>query len=227
MGAWIETSADASHAAAGLSVAPRVGAWIETSFKVYPSILNKSHPVWVRGLKLDVVGQLVVVGASHPVWVRGLKPHLHTVPSHRGASHPVWVRGLKLILCCVSCLVSGSHPVWVRGLKHVRQHWCERVHFVAPRVGAWIETAPWPRKRARSTVAPRVGAWIETLLLLPLECWQLVSHPVWVRGLKLVLLRLILLLLSVAPRVGAWIETNLKSDTSPVKQGRTPCGCVD
>ena len=32
-------------------------------------------------------------------------------------------------------------------------------------------------------VAPRVGAWIETLPLPPLACLPL-SHPVWVRGLK-------------------------------------------
>ena len=54
-------------------------------------------------------------------------------------------------------------------------------------------------------VAPYVGAWIETEKRL---CKTLcdMSHPTWVRGLKLeggsaVLLRL------VAPYVGAWIET--------------------
>ena len=37
-----------------MSVAPRVGAWIETKMLIYPR--NKktmSHPVWVRGLKLN------------------------------------------------------------------------------------------------------------------------------------------------------------------------------
>ena len=33
------------------------------------------------------------------------------------------------------------------------------------------------------------------------------SHPVWVRGLKLTLLELQLSVALVAPRVGAWIET--------------------
>ena len=37
---------------------------------------------------------------------------------------------------------------------------------------------------------------------------MLASHPVWVRGLKLTLKLLPLLLLPVAPRVGAWIETD-------------------
>ena len=32
-------------------VAPRVGAWIETSTHIFIKVLNESHPVWVRGLK--------------------------------------------------------------------------------------------------------------------------------------------------------------------------------
>mgnify|MGYP006973062063 CR=1 FL=1 len=39
------------------------------------------------------------------------------------------------------------------------------------------------------------------------------SHPVWVRGLKLSSSSLLLLQLRVAPRVGAWIETRLISLT--------------
>ena len=35
------------------------------------------------------------------------------------------------------------------------------------------------------------------------------SHPVWVRGLKLNLSVISMLLYIVAPRVGAWIETVL------------------
>ena len=34
---------------------------------------------------------------------------------------------------------------------------------VAPRVGAWIETAMAKEIRIGQKVAPRVGAWIETL----------------------------------------------------------------
>ena len=35
------------------------------------------------------------------------------------------------------------------------------------------------------------------------------SHPVWVRGLKLYFLGKHICLVYVAPRVGAWIETQL------------------
>ena len=51
VGAWIETLV-ALRKQLSLLVAPRVGAWIETDEEI--EILNrmKSHPVWVRGLKL-------------------------------------------------------------------------------------------------------------------------------------------------------------------------------
>ena len=34
------------------TVAPYVGAWIETSYMVELPTLMESHPMWVRGLKL-------------------------------------------------------------------------------------------------------------------------------------------------------------------------------
>ena len=33
-----------------------------------------------------------------------------------------------------------SHPVWVRGLKHDKRITGSSRSYVAPRVGAWIET---------------------------------------------------------------------------------------
>ena len=55
---------------------------------------------------------------------------------------------------------------------------------VAPNVGAWIETVIKKNHNDRQIVAPYVGAWIETDLLEALACYPL-SHPTWVRGLKL------------------------------------------
>ena len=51
MGAWIETVTKPSLSTLGI-VAPRVGAWIETNVTVEGNISYRSHPVWVRGLKL-------------------------------------------------------------------------------------------------------------------------------------------------------------------------------
>ena len=76
-----------------------------------------------------------------------------------------------------------SHPTWVRGLK--LYIYGALVHFyVAPYVGAWIETSPTRSTRCCATVAPYVGAWIET------------SRTTRMRART-----------RVAPYVGAWIET--------------------
>ena len=56
---------------------------------------------------------------------------------------------------------------------------------VAPHVGAWIETLQSGLSSAASTVAPHVGAWIETLMTRYRPI-LLESHPMWVRGLKLI-----------------------------------------
>ena len=55
---------------------------------------------------------------SHPTWVRGLKLLLGKPVVARDESHPTWVRGLKHIsLLMVKGLCAWSHPTWVRGLK--------------------------------------------------------------------------------------------------------------
>ena len=98
VGAWIETSLAVFYLAI-VAVAPRVGAWIET---VYPRCRD--------------FGRM-----SHPVWVRGLKPIASLfVTNDKNGSHPVWVRGLKHTKCCKGYFLCLSHPVWVRGLKLIR-----------------------------------------------------------------------------------------------------------
>ncbi len=69
--------------------------------------------------------------------------------------------------------------------------------FVAPRVGAWIETIGSGLGIGNCQVAPRVGAWIETVY----------DHNAVYLG-------------EVAPRVGAWIETSYGSDTKSLLQSR-------
>ena len=61
-----------------------------------------------------------------------------------------------------------SHPVWVRGLKLYSLKNRITGIKVAPRVGAWIETAFFYLVKFRLYVAPRVGAWIETISILHL-----------------------------------------------------------
>ena len=56
-----------------MTVAPCMGAWIETYTPQNYTGFTGSHPVWVRGLKPynQFKGKYFVM--SHPVWVRGLK----------------------------------------------------------------------------------------------------------------------------------------------------------
>ena len=116
--------------------------------------------------------------------------------------------------------------MWVRGLKRVYLYMSSALFYVAPRVGAWIETDQLSDLKSPTQVAPRVGAWIETVPAgrLPKSCQ---SHPVWVRGLKQAAVNCFIDCINVAPRVGAWIETYRRGVIFPYWLGRTPCGCVD
>ena len=108
-----------------------------------------------------------------------------------------------------------------------------RVRYVAPYVGAWIETHRLTGIYNHQYVAPYVGAWIETIYkdgatlcavashptwvrgLKPrckgVDCYEFASHPTWVRGLKQQIHH-VLPTINVAPYVGAWIETCMKDD---------------
>ena len=55
--------------------------------------------------------------------------------------------------------------MWVRGLKRERRGNSFAASFVAPYVGAWIETVLVLEVLALRLVAPYVGAWIETFCL--------------------------------------------------------------
>ena len=78
-----------------MDVAPYVGAWIETIYRLTVELQLKSHPTWVRGLKLAYQKIYSDFYRSHPTWVRGLKP-LSFLKNVKGKmSHPTWVRGLK------------------------------------------------------------------------------------------------------------------------------------
>ena len=76
--------------------------------------------------------------------------------------------------------------------------------FVAPHVGAWIETSVDLNPNMTVYVAPHVGAWIETSA-------KTTTYTE----------------LYVAPHVGAWIETWHLRNVSSARAGRSPCGSVD
>ena len=55
----------------------------------------------------------------------------------------------------------------------------------------------------------------------------MLSHPTWVRGLKLIRIHKNMIPHAVAPYVGAWIETTLSASLRSSAQSRTLRGCVD
>ena len=95
MGAWIETDYS-TDTTSRQRVAPHMGAWIETRrFRKYIPDVIKSHPTWVRGLKLSLKPFYQICEVSHPTWVRGLKLLRAFCKNATVSSHPTWVRGLK------------------------------------------------------------------------------------------------------------------------------------
>ena len=74
--------------------------------------------------------------------------------------------------------------MWVRGLKQQKAQVTDEYKSVAPHVGAWIETQNWAKSQKDASVAPHVGAWIETCIPGALKLYMIMSHPMWVRGLK-------------------------------------------
>ena len=66
MGVWIETSGYVGYNDGGV-VTPCMGVWIETKDLTKQRILDRSHPVWVCGLKhLALVAGATV--ASHTLY---------------------------------------------------------------------------------------------------------------------------------------------------------------
>ena len=69
---------------------------------------------------------------------------IETFRGYRGRkcapSHPTWVRGLKRNFKPHSSCFPRSHPTWVRGLKHIYYLDIPNDNYVAPYMGAWIET---------------------------------------------------------------------------------------
>ena len=103
-----------------VSVAPYVGAWIETVILIYLTATSLSHPTWVRGLKPSFRPPSLPCQPSHPTWVRGLKLTADDDGvAHHLTSHPTWVRGLKRYMYVARAASPVSHPTWVRGLKRV------------------------------------------------------------------------------------------------------------
>ena len=121
-------------------VAPRRGAWIETSMWTVPPaayIVAPRRGAWIE------------------TWPFRKCDRNQGVAPRRGA----WIETLK---GCLNIVKASSHPAGVRGLKPVPRRLLQPRLPVAPRRGAWIETDDAGGELMVLCVAPRRGAWIET-----------------------------------------------------------------
>jgi len=82
------------------------------------AIAPKSHPTWVRGLKL-IGGRtdLMIYIASHPTWVRGLKSKRNLLQERKRDVAPYMGAWIEMKIVTESALIM----------------------HVAPYMGAWIE----------------------------------------------------------------------------------------
>ena len=114
----------------------------------------------------------------------------------------------------------------VRGLKLLRIQLVLVNLPIAPHAGARIETYAGALGSLAGDIAPHAGARIETS---PTDVSNLAnkSHPMRVRGLKLVVGIAVLLDLVIAPHAGARIETPPETASRIPCHHRTPCGCAD
>ena len=151
---------------------------------IFSYLLNmQSHPSWVCGLKLSIVGLALNIVKSHPSWVCGLKRSATALQKYK-ESHTL--RG------CVD---------WNQDMKSKRN-----LRQVTPFVGVWIETRRLPVHCTHHWVTPFVGVWIETPLMWR-RCETASSHPSWVCGLKPDDVCCPPAECHVTPFVGVWIET--------------------
>ena len=79
---------------------------------------------------------------------------------------------------------SASHPTWVRGLKPFIMTTVFPPFYVAPHVGAWIETKSGLSTRGRTSTSH--PTWVRGLKRPSCRACKRpgTSHPTWVRGLK-------------------------------------------
>ena len=98
-----------------------------------------SRPAWARGLKQLNQSSLQIscVAPRVGAWIETWAQEFARIQAR---SRPAWARGLKHDDAHNGLPARLSRPAWARGLK-LAFYIARADGFVAPRVGAWIETA--------------------------------------------------------------------------------------
>ena len=206
-------------------VAPRAGAWIETSDDPVSRHRPRSRSPCGSVDRNSITSRLSrpTVAPRAGAWI---ETSTARVCSRRRESLPVRERGSKLLESGHGACCRQSLPVRERGSKRPLRALCPKPSQVAPRAGAWIETsldaeryAPPGRspcgsvdRNVRSPIDGTRGACrspcgsVDRNLGTCRTYAGAMSLPVRERGSKLIIAQL--RRHRVAPRAGAWIETS-------------------
>ena len=98
-------------------------------------------------------------------------------------SLPIWERGLKPTANHAVKAADRSLPIWERGLKPLLLSYVYQVSFVAPYMGAWIETYIFVHFNAPVSSLPIWERGLKLVNGLLMRKGPL-SLPIWERGLK-------------------------------------------
>ena len=183
MGVWIETSLLKVRAEGGF-VTPCMGVWIETILITRACRLTMSHPVWVCGLKRFTAARYSAASRVTPCMGVWIETETYYPGSRRHGVTPcmgVWIEtnseGKKreriashTLYGCVDWNIAG---------EMLEQK--ARGHTLYGCVD-WNPPAPSIYKLLK--VTPCMGVWIETQLAMIGVSASVMSHPVWVCGLK-------------------------------------------
>ena len=189
------------------SIAPYVGAWVETCY--IQSRLPKIGDCSLRG---SVNWNYNWKGITSCAANRSLRGSVSWNSKSALAlalscwSLPTWERELKLEVRIFRMFCEKSLPPWERELKHrdVSSYYDSKlncflrgsvswnfndqkstsVRWIAPYVGAWVETDKTNLTNQRRLIAPCMGAWIETQFAQMRYCSNILSLPAWERELK-------------------------------------------
>ena len=163
MGAWIEITR--SRETTELTgVAPFMGAWIEI---LKP--LVQCHKAQSRTLygcvdwNFWAYWDSLAILKSHPLWVRGLKSQTLSFLLTFLASHPLWVRGLKFLWALQTFAMQSRRTLY----GCVDWNIIEIFKNILSRCRTLYGCVDW------NYYSCLMGFWVG------------MSHPLWVRGLKL------------------------------------------
>ena len=175
----------------GSTVAPYMGAWIETWYIYHQQYCTLVAPYMGAWIETTMELWSLVDGMSHPTWVRGLKPDLY---------YGNLLKQSRTLHGCVDWNITGNTVKITTN--------------VAPYMGAWIETTSaivGPSTHECRTLHGCVDWNFHFQFFLVGK----LSHPTWVRGLKHGFHYKLHISEGVAPYMGAWIETTFKAISTP------------